>query len=291
MNTIEEGVRLAKSGRFDEAKSVFESSLLEDPRNPEVLYNLGMCFTELGQPDKAIVVLKKSIEYNPTHSNSFVALGYAYSKTNDSESARKYFLDALRLDPDNSYAMRNLGGLFGKNGDADKSLYYLQKSFLLNPHDPITLYGLGHSYQQLKDNQKADQYYHKVLEMEPPGYLKELAETGLREIAVTTLKSKGFRMDAVMYMLSALKLFQEEGEDRVREISFEIAMKGSSGLDINNPDKRYSINSLPGEFTGLRLVSYMYAGFKKIAPGQDIGIDLSKEYDMAMKLFESEEVI
>ena len=53
---------------------------------------------------------------------------------------------------------------------------------------------LGYSHQQRKDNQKAEQYYHKVLEMEPPAYLKELSEPGLREIAVTTLKSKGFRM-------------------------------------------------------------------------------------------------
>jgi|ERR1035437_3225785 Tfp pilus assembly protein PilF len=117
MTRLEKGVGLARSGRFEETKGVFESILLEDPRNPEVLYNLGMCFTELGHPDKAIVVLKKSLEYDPKYSNSYVALGYAYSKTNDSESARKYFLDALRLDPDNSYAMRNLGGLFGKNGD------------------------------------------------------------------------------------------------------------------------------------------------------------------------------
>ena len=37
MTRLEEGVGLARSGRFDEAKSVFESILLEDPRNPKVL--------------------------------------------------------------------------------------------------------------------------------------------------------------------------------------------------------------------------------------------------------------
>jgi tetratricopeptide (TPR) repeat protein len=290
-NKFQEAVTLASSGQFSEAKLLFEEIILEDPKNPDILYNLGMCFTDLGQPDKAIIVLKKSIEYNPKHSNSYVALGYAYTKMGDSESAKKYLLNALKLDPNNSYAMRNLGGIFGKNGDTEKSLYYLEKAYQINSLDATTIYGLGYCYQQLKDYQKADQFYRKLLDMDSPSNLKELAQSGLREIAETTLKSKGFRFDTVMYMLSALKLFNREADSKVREITFEIAMKGRSGLDINNPDKKYTINSLPGEFTGLQLVSYMYVGFKKIAPEQDIGVDFSIEYSTAMKLFESKEIL
>jgi tetratricopeptide (TPR) repeat protein len=291
MDKLQEAVKLARSGRCEAAKHLFEEILLTDPKNPDVLYNLGMCFTELGQPDKAVVVLKKSLEYNPKYSNSHVALGYAYTRMGDSESAKKYFLEALKLEPDNSYAMRNLGGIFGKNGDVEKSLYYLEKAYNLNSSDSSTVYGLGYCYQELKDYQKADQYYHKLLEMDATSNLEELARNGLREIAITTLKSKGFRMDVVMYMLSALKLFKKESENKVRKIAFEIGLKGTSGLDINNPDKKYTLNSLPGMFTGLQLVSYMYVGFKKIAPDQDIEVDFSKEYDMAIKLAESEEVI
>jgi hypothetical protein len=33
----------------------------------------------------------------------------------------------------------------------------------------------------------------------------------------------------------------------------------------------------------------MYAGFKQIAPGLDAGIDLSKEYEQATKLFQQPE--
>ncbi|GAG74318.1 unnamed protein product, partial [marine sediment metagenome] len=69
-----------------------------------------------------------------------------------------------------------------------------------------------------------------------------------------------------------------------------LALKGQSGLDINNPDIKYTLNSLAGEFTGLQLVSYMYVGFNKIAPDQDIGVDLSDEYNMALKLFGSEDI-
>jgi len=291
MDKFKEAINLASSGRLEEARKAFEEILLEDPRNADVLYNLGMCFTDLGQPDKAITVLKKSIEYNTKHSNSYVALGYAYTKMGDSENGKRYFVEALELDSDNSYAMRNLGSLFGKTGDIEKSLYYLDKAYKVNPSDANTVYGLGYCYRQSKDYEKAGRYYRKVLEMDAPSSLKELARDGLREIAMIHLKSKGLRIDAVMYMVSALKLFENESENRVREITFEIALKGRGGFDINNPDKKYTINSLPGIFSGLQLVSYMYVGFKKIAPEQDIGVDLSQEYRMALHLFEDKEEV
>lgn len=289
MDKFLEGIDLAKSGRFSEAKSVFEGILLVDPKNGDVLYNLGMCFTEMGCPDKAITVLKKSIEYNPKHSNSFVALGYAYLRNGETDNAKNYFLYAIELDPENSYALRNLGGLFGKDGKIEKSVDYLEKSYKLNPKDVNTVYGLAYDYQQLRDYTKADQYFRRVLEMDASSEIQELAKTGLREIAVIQLKSKGIRMDAVMYMLAALNLFTKESEGKVREITFQIAMLGRSGFDINNPDKTYTIHSLPGVFTGLQLVSYMYVGFKQIAPEQNVGVDLSSEYEAAINLFKGKE--
>ena len=61
-------------------------------------------------------------------------------------------------------------------------------------------------------------------------------------------------------------------------------MKGRTGLDINNPDKKYTLDSMGDSFTGLQLVSYMYVGFKIIDPKMDIGMDLSEEYKQALDL-------
>lgn len=56
------------------------------------------------------------------------------------------------------------------------------------------------------------------------------------------------------------------------------------GLDINGPTPKYHLNSLPGEFSGLHLVSIMYVAFQQTAPGQDVGIDLSREYQAAQAI-------
>lgn len=67
-------------------------------------------------------------------------------------------------------------------------------------------------------------------------------------------------------------------------MGFECAMLGRDGLDINDPAPRYQLRHLPGEFSGLQLVSMMYAGFQQVAPGTDVGIDLAREYEAAAQM-------
>ena len=97
----------------------------------------------------------------------------------------------------------------------------------------------------------------------------------------------GLRPDVVMYCLGAMEKFLALGPDKAKAITFEIAMLGRNGFDINDPAQKYTLKSLPGTFSGLHLVSIMYTGMKSIGPGQDAGIDLSREHAEARKLFEA----
>jgi hypothetical protein len=56
---------------------------------------------------------------------------------------------------------------------------------------------------------------------------------------------------------------------------------GTGGLDIHNPEPRYTVKSLTGDFSALKIVCFMYVAAQRLIPGQDIGIDLSKEYALA----------
>ena len=71
----------------------------------------------------------------------------------------------------------------------------------------------------------------------------------------------------------------------VKKIVFEIAVLGMKGLDVNDPAKKYDLRSLPGSYSGLHLVSILYAGSKIVDPAADVGFDLSREYDQATSLF------
>jgi len=290
MDKFEQAMGLLNQGKLDDARHILEEIVADNPRDWTALYNLGMCFTELGYPERAIKALEQSIKYKPDHSNSYVALGVAYSKMNDFDSAKHHFHEALRINSRNSLALRNLGGLLGKLGQMKESLHYLEEAYQIDSSDPNTVYGLGQVYQQLGNDERADKFYRQVVKMNAPAPLKGLAKDGLREIAVSHLKADGLRMDAVFYLLSALKLFAQKTDEELRRIAFEIAMKGTGGFNINNPDKTYTLNNLNGSFTGLQLVCYMYVGFQKIDPSLDVGVPLSDEYALALKLFKSEDV-
>lgn len=89
----------------------------------------------------------------------------------------------------------------------------------------------------------------------------------------------------MFYCLSALEKFEKMKKEDIQKIAFEIGIKGTEGIDINNSSKIYNLKSMQGDFSGLQLLSYMYVGFKIIVPEQNIGLDLSREYIAAKQMF------
>ena len=71
------------------------------------------------------------------------------------------------------------------------------------------------------------------------------------------------------------------GRQRVDQKCLVVAQ--SLGLVAAVPAVRL-LQTMPGEFSGLQLVCYMYVGFQIVAPGTDIGFDLSREYRIAKSM-------
>lgn len=111
--------------------------------------------------------------------------------------------------------------------------------------------------------------------------LKTLASSriarGANRIHTIVYNPTALRPDAITYCLSAMEKFSEMPQEELKRIATEIALKGRTGLDTNDPAPKYQLKSLPGNFSGLNLVCLMYVAFKSIAPETDIGFDLSKE--------------
>jgi len=85
-----------------------------------------------------------------------------------------------------------------------------------------------------------------VLEVESPEEMRGLARNGLRKIAVREMKARGPSMDAVFYLLDALRLFRGKSLPEIQEIAFEIGILGKHGLDINDPQESHVLRALPG---------------------------------------------
>ena len=84
-------------------------------------------------------------------------------------------------------------------------------------------------------------------------------------------------------MKDALNRFKSMDLPQIQNLALEIAMLGNKGLNINDPAKKYPIQAWAGAYSGLHLISIMFAAFQQFAPDTDVGIDLSKEYRMAFQ--------
>jgi len=92
-----------------------------------------------------------------------------------------------------------------------------------------------------------------------------------------------------MYCLSAMQKFKNMQKRKLTEILAEIALKGERGFDVHNPAQKYELATLPGKYSGLNLVCYLYVGFQIIEPTKDVGFDLSREYEAAKEMLENEQ--
>jgi hypothetical protein len=75
----------------------------------------------------------------------------------------------------------------------------------------------------------------------------------------------------------------------VQKISFEVAMLGSRGLNVSDSAERYTLQSIPGNFSGLNLLCIQYVGFQILDPSVDLGFDLSAEYQAALQMHQGKE--
>jgi tetratricopeptide (TPR) repeat protein len=56
MKDMDYALMLIKANKFDGAKDILEKLLKSDPKDKDILYNLGMLYSELGKPDMAMKI-------------------------------------------------------------------------------------------------------------------------------------------------------------------------------------------------------------------------------------------
>jgi tetratricopeptide (TPR) repeat protein len=279
-------LKLLNQGDYPSAEPLLRMLHARNPDDPEMLYNLGMMLSDQGKLDEAIPMLEQLVEIDPQSSNGWTALGVGYSRNREMGKSEQALRHALEIDPENAYALRNLGTLQQQTAP-EQALAGLEKAARMMPNDSQAQYAYAKCLMDLGQNDEADPIFQRVIQMDTLSEVAEMARTCRREMAEEAMRDHaggGLRTDAVFYCLDAIKRFREMGDTKMRAAVYEIAVLGRGGLDINDSAKRYTLTSLPGEFSGLHLVSLMYVGFRQIDPSIDGGIDLSKEHAEAEKL-------
>ena len=281
---------MLKAGKTAEAVPYLESLTKSAPANAAVLYNLGICYIELGQFDEAIIRLKRAVQLDPKHAHAWVGIGNAYQRMRKPDQALEAFEKAVEADPKDGYTQRNLGGMLIGFKRIPEAVEHLRKALALMPDDPHAIFGLATALEGVgtdEADEEADALCLRFIQEHPNSPAVEQAEKARTAFANKRLKSRsvgGFRPDVMMYIAGALQTFEKQGPKVRQAIALEIAMLGRTGLDINDPTDKYELKSLPGMFSGLHLLAIMYAAFRQIDPAMETGADFTAEYEAALKL-------
>lgn len=280
--------KMLKKGKLKEAIILLELFKSDEPNNETILYNLGMAYSDINELKESKENLARLLELQPEHVNGRVAYGVTLMREGENEKALIELKRSVNLDKNNSYAQRNLGACYLRLEQYEEALPCLQRTIELDPLDQRAWFGLGQAHEINNNYVDADSAYHKVIEIDEFNEIAEQAKRALSNLAEKIFKSKTpqtERMDGVMYCLHALEIFEGMNLEKVKQVGFEVALIGMNGIKVNNPEEKYNLKSLPGEFSGLHLLCLEYVAFQKFAPEQNIGFDLSKEYQIAHQLF------
>lgn len=273
-------------GDYSVAVPLLKALVAAMPNDPTPLYNLGMVYSDQGRLEEAKVLLRQAASFDPSNAQIVVAIGVVNARSGDLSAAIETLEQATRIDSDDSFAHQNLGACLLKQGDADRAVDHFRRSLRRDPDNLRSRFGLAQSLETLERLHDADEVYQEIIKAAGHTPVGEWSKEGRTRIAHALLRKGGDeRPDVLMYCLGALERFANMTDQQIQAVGHEIAILGMRGLDINDPSKKYTLKTIPGDFSGLHLVSIMYAAFQKTAPGTDVGIDLSREYAQAVAMF------
>jgi tetratricopeptide (TPR) repeat protein len=288
---------LLQSRQFPIAITLLEELTRKTPHDADVHFNLGLAYSETQQYPEAVIALKRAAELEPLRHQAWVAIGVAYMYLHRPADARGALEQALRIKPGDPLALQNLAGVLGELGDLEAAAEAARVACAANRPNPTSLWVLAENVRKWAVDQRAvakrdwllseasDAYKH-LLKRYPDSPMAEDAEKALTLIAEITLRANavgGFRPDVFEYIVHALKMFDEMGPHRRNHVVLEIAKVGADGLDINNPERRHAIKGLPGDYTCLQLVAFLFTGMQQIQPSVAVGVDFSGEHEAAIK--------
>ncbi len=191
----------SKTGDFDGAVAYLEGLLDESADDDELLYNLGVVYSEADRDDEAVRYMERALEHNPDNADALNFIGYTWAERGENlEQAEEYIVRALELRPENGYIVDSLGWVYYMRGRplieagdlasgrrwVEKALEELERADELTGGDPVISEHMGDAYLLLERRRQALDKFEEAALMGPrpdeQPKLHEKLETLRREL-------------------------------------------------------------------------------------------------------------
>ena len=163
----DEGTLLAGRERFADAARLFQRALPYDPRNVELLNNLGCAFDGAGRHDEATAVYRRALRLEEGCMALHYNLGNSLKALGRSAEAIASYRRALSLDPTLPQAWRNLGLSLQEMAEYDEAVFCFRRALTLCPGYLEACHDLGELHRARGEFSSARSCYQEVLEQDP----------------------------------------------------------------------------------------------------------------------------
>ena len=181
---LEEGNRLYKESRYDEAIASYMKFLELNPGLYQIQVSIADCYREKGEFEKATSLYNEVLRQAESDAalgremkaKSQAGIGNCYLKQGNLQEAQDYFRKSIETSPDDEILAYNVGEIFFSNQKLDEAIQYFELAAKVKPEWPDPYLKLGYVFLNKADNAKATENFEKFLQLEPEGERAALAK-------------------------------------------------------------------------------------------------------------------
>jgi tetratricopeptide (TPR) repeat protein len=167
LTSFNEGWRLYKQGRYEEAIQCFNKTLEINPQYTDAWINKGASLSNLGRYEEALQCFNKALEINPQHVLAWNDKASLLINLNRYHEALECCNKILEINPKDADAWNNKGISFFNLGRLNQALECCNKALEFDPKQRLALVTKGASLSNLGRYEEALQCYNKALEINP----------------------------------------------------------------------------------------------------------------------------
>jgi Flp pilus assembly protein TadD len=156
-----------QAGRFAEAEGICRRLAAVAPRDPQVLFLLGMAAHKAGRSREAISWLEQAASIEPVPANVFNGLGCAWRALGDNARAAGYFVRAIQIDPKQPDLHYSLGNACYALGKLEEAAAQYGEAVTLNPRDHECWSNLGKALTEINRVDEAIAAYDRAVALQP----------------------------------------------------------------------------------------------------------------------------
>jgi len=164
---IQKALNYFQSGDLQQAKEICKRVLKKQPENGEVLYFLGVIYSQLGNHDLAVQTIKKSLEYYPNNPDAYHLIGMSCQAQGKTDEAIEYYRKTIQFNPLYAEAHNNLANLLKEKRQTEEAIVQYEKAISIKPDLGTAWHNLGVIYQEREEYEKAAGCLKKAIQYDP----------------------------------------------------------------------------------------------------------------------------